>query len=192
MELSSADGIIVVDIQRDFCPGGALPVPEGDDIVPLVNELLHKAEKSGCFIVYTRDWHPQNHMSFKTFGGTWPEHCVQWTAGAEFHPSLYLSDKGVIISKGTNPEFEAYSGFQGTDLDATLKANGVHRLFIVGLATDYCVKETALDSLQRGYDTYVVKDAVRGVNVHPNDSENALNEMEQNGAKIIFSKELLY
>jgi nicotinamidase/pyrazinamidase len=191
MEMRPTDGLIVVDIQRDFCPGGALPVPQGDTIIDVVNRIIQVAEQSQSTIVYTRDWHPENHLSFKEFGGIWPPHCVQWTPGAEFHPSLYLSEKGIIVSKGTHPEFEAYSGFQGTQLHEILQSRKINRLFIVGLATDYCVKETALDALRYKYETYVVEDAVRGVNVHPEDSEKALQTIMENGGKIIRSEELL-
>jgi len=191
IDFQPTDGLIVVDIQRDFCPGGTLAVPQGDEIIDVVNRIIKKAEEAGSVIVYTRDWHPENHLSFKAYGGIWPPHCVQWTPGAEFHPQLYLSEKGIILDKGTHPEFEAYSGFQGTGLHQIFKDRGVNRVFVVGLATDYCVKETVVDALRYRYETFVVADAVKGVNVNPDDSQKALQHIKDMGGKVILSQELL-
>ncbi|NPV88314.1 nicotinamidase [Coprothermobacteraceae bacterium] len=182
------DALIVVDVQNDFCPGGALAVPQGDEIIPVVNRLIKKAEEADAIIVYTRDWHPKNHLSFADFGGIWPVHCVQGTPGADFHPDLYVSPQGAIVNKATDTEFEAYSGFQTVELHRILKNRGVKRVFIVGLATDYCVKETALDAIRLGYETYVIEDAVRGVNVNPDDSARALEEIRSKGGQVVSSQ----
>jgi len=179
------DALIIVDVQRDFCPGGALPVPEGNKVVPMLNDYIKKFSKAGALIVATRDWHPPNHISFKAYGGIWPAHCVQETKGAEFHPDIALPKGTKIVSKATNPAKEAYSGFDVTGLGEELKAMGVTRGFIGGLATDYCVKSTVLDALNLGFKTILLEDAVRGVNVKLGDSEKAVKEMLEKGAKKI-------
>ena len=171
------DALLVVDVQNDFCPGGALAVPDGDKVVPVINFLEPLFGK----IFTTQDWHPPNHVSFKTRGGDWPPHCVAGTKGAEFHPALNTG-KAVHILKGDRPDEEAYSGFQGTDLADRLKNAGVQRIFVCGLATDYCVRATALDGLKSGFRVVVVTDAVRGVEVKRGDSEAALTEMKDAGA----------
>lgn len=171
------DAMIVVDVQNDFCPGGALAVPDGDKVVPVINSLAPRFDN----IFITQDWHPGNHISFKDRGGGWPPHCVAGTEGAELHSDLKLRN-AVHILKGDHPDKEAYSGFQGTDLTDRLKSVGVDRIFVCGLATDYCVKATALDGLNGGFEVVVVADAVRGVEVRPGDSEAALAEMKDAGA----------
>jgi nicotinamidase/pyrazinamidase len=181
------DALIVVDVQRDFCPGGALAVPRGDEVVPVINRLLGL---SGWPIVATRDWHPTDHCSFAPQGGPWPPHCVADTPGAAFHPALETARLGEVVSKATRRDAEAYSGFQGTDLAARLTARGVRRLFVVGLATDYCVKATALDARRAGLDVVVLTDAIRGVEVHPGDCDAALEEMRQAGIRLAQSTEL--
>jgi len=175
--------LIVVDVQRDFCPGGALPVPEGDRVVPVLNKYMEKFEKAGAPIYATRDWHPPNHVSFKARGGIWPPHCLQNTKGASFHPDLALSRSTEIISKAMNPEREAYSGFDGTKLGEELKRRGIERVFVGGLATDYCVKNTVLDALKLGFETILLEDAIRGVDIKPGDSKGAVEEMVKRGAK---------
>jgi len=177
------DALIVVDVQRDFCPGGALPTPEGDKVVPVLNLYVKKFDEAKALIVATRDWHPPNHISFKAYGGVWPPHCVQGTRGAEFHPGLALPEKAKIVSKATDPAKEAYSGFDGTGLGEELKGMGIKRVFVGGLATDYCVRNTVLDALKLGFENMLLEDAVRGINLKSSDSENAIEEMLKKGAK---------
>jgi len=181
--LSKNDALIIVDVQRDFCPGGALPVPAGDHVVPVLNEYikLFKAANAGIFA--TRDWHPPNHISFKAYGGPWPPHCIQHSEGAKFHPDLKLPDDTSIISKAMDPSKESYSGFDGTMLGDELKDKGVTRGFVGGLATDYCVKNTVLDAIERGFVTVLLLDASRGINVKPGDVEKAIDEMIAKGAE---------
>ena len=169
--------LIIVDVQRDFCPGGSLPVRDGDAIIPAVNELVTAFTKKALPVFYTRDWHPKNHISFKQYGGPWPPHCVQGTPGAAFHPSLLVANGSEVVSKGTSPTEDAYSGFQGTDLDKRLKRDHVERIYVAGLATDYCVKNTVIDGAGKGFETYVVDDCVKGVNVKPTDSAKAFRAM---------------
>ncbi len=175
--------LIVVDVQNDFCPGGALPVPEGDKVVLVLNEYMELFRTRGASIVATRDWHPPNHMSFKPQGGIWPPHCVQNRPGAEFHPQLKLAGEIQIVSKADKPDKEAYSGFQGTDLANWLRAKGITRVFVGGLATDYCVKSTALDAREEGFEAYFLEDASRSVEVNPGDSQRAITDMEKHGVK---------
>jgi nicotinamidase/pyrazinamidase len=175
------EALIVVDMQRDFMPGGALPVPKGDKIIPIINDCIRKFRERGALIVATRDWHPKNHISFRDRGGPWPAHCVQNTPGAEF--VVELPEDAVIISKATEPDEEAYSGFEGTDLDRILKEKGVKRVYICGVATEYCVKATALDALKLGYETYILLDAIKGIN--PEDEKKAIEELQKAGAKAI-------
>lgn len=174
--------LILVDVQRDFCPGGALSVPGGDEVVPILNRYVRKCVPAGAHLYATRDWHPAHHMSFKTQGGAWPPHCIHDTPGAAFHPSLALPEQMEIVSKGTRPDEEAYSGFQGTDLERRLRAGGTRRLLIGGLATDYCVKSTVIDGLKLGFEVVLLEDAVRGVEVQPGDSQRAIEEMVKAGA----------
>ncbi|MDK2782783.1 MAG: nicotinamidase/pyrazinamidase, partial [Thermococcaceae archaeon] len=144
------EALIIVDMQRDFMPGGALPVPEGDRIIPTIEELVEKFKKRGALIVATRDWHPPDHISFKERGGPWPSHCVQNTKGAEI--VVKLPEDTIVISKADKPDKEAYSGFEGTELAEILKEKGVKRVYICGVATEYCVKATALDALKHGFE----------------------------------------
>lgn len=182
-KIGKRDAILIVDTQRDFCPGGALPVPGGDAVVPALNEYIKIFREAGAAIYATRDWHPPNHISFKEQGGTWPAHCVQNTRGAEFHPDLGLPKGTALISKATDSDKEAYSGFDGTNLEKELRLKGTKRVFIGGLATDYCVKSTLLDAVKLGFETVLLEDAVRGVDVKPGDSKRAIEEMVAAGAK---------
>lgn len=175
--------LIVVDVQNDFCPGGALPVPQGDQVIPVLNSYLNKFAAADAPIYATRDWHPPDHVSFASQGGPWPSHCVQNTGGAEFHRDLQLPEGAIVVSKATYPTKEAYSGFDGTHLEASLQRRGVRRVFVGGLATDYCVKSTVLDARKRGFETVLLEDAIRGVDVKPGDSERAVDEMVENGAQ---------
>ncbi len=190
IKLREKDALIVVDLQNDFCPGGALAVPEGDKIVPVLNAYIERFSNSKSIIVATRDWHPENHISFAEQGGIWPKHCVQNTKGAEFHPDLKLPSDSIIVSKATEPDKEAYSGFDGTNLDKLLKGKGVTRLFVGGLATDYCVRATVLDALRLGFCVFLLLDAIKGVNVQPEDSERAIVEMLEKGAIGIVFEEI--
>ncbi|MEM3386900.1 MAG: bifunctional nicotinamidase/pyrazinamidase [Nitrososphaerales archaeon] len=183
--------LIVVDVQNDFCPGGALPVPEGDRVVPIINCYIDIFREAGAPIFFTRDWHPKDHISFKGYGGIWPPHCVQNTWGAAFHPALKVGEEDVVVSKGFERLKEAYSGFEGTDLDERLRRLCVERLLVGGLATDYCVKNTVLDGLKRGYRVFLLEDAVRGVDVKVGDSIRAVEEMVKSGAVKITLKDLL-
>jgi nicotinamidase/pyrazinamidase len=182
--------LILVDIQNDFCPGGALAVREGDRVVPIVNEL----QKHFDLIVATKDWHPVGHSSFATL---WPPHCIQESTGAEFVPTLDTTRIARTFLKGTDMAVDSYSGFfdnehkRATGLGDYLKAQGVTDVVIAGLATDYCVKFSALDALQLGFHTTVVRDACRGVEVNPGDTDRALAEMAEAGAEIVESQALL-
>jgi nicotinamidase/pyrazinamidase len=183
--------LIVVDVQRDFCPGGALAVKDGDEVVPRINNVIDAFGRQRLPVFFTRDWHPRNHISFKKQGGPWPPHCVQGTPGAEFHPSLKVPLDVVIISKGNDPAREAYSGFQGTDLESRLKSLGVREVFVAGLATDYCVKESASDARRAGFEVTIIEDCVRPVNVRPGDGAQALAAMRKEGAKSTTSSALV-
>jgi nicotinamidase/pyrazinamidase len=182
VKVSKRAALIVVDVQNDFCPGGALPVPEGDKVVPVVNSYIDLFRRAGALIFFTRDWHPRDHISFRSYGGVWPPHCIQNTWGAGFHPALKVGDEDFVIPKGFERSKEAYSGFEGTDLDERLKRFNIKELFVGGLATDYCVKNTVLDGLKRGYKVYLLEDAVRGVDVKQGDSLRAIGEMVKAGA----------
>ena len=182
VELGKGDALVIVDVQRDFLPGGALAVPRGDEVVPVLNGYIRLFRDKGLPIIATRDWHPPNHCSFKEQGGPWPPHCVQDTPGAQFAPGLELPRDVIIISKATRPQEEAYSGFEGTDMDEKLKALGVKRLFVGGLATDYCVLSTVKDALKLGYRVYLLLDAIKAVDVNPGDGERAIEEMKSLGA----------
>ena len=176
------EALIIVDFQNDFTPGGALAVPDGDRIADRVNELA--SDERFDLVIATRDWHPAHHGSFAEHGGPWPVHCVQGTQGAELHPSLDRAQVDVVVDKGTDPATEGYSGFEGTLLGDLLRERGIDRVTVVGLATDYCVKNTALDALRQGLDVKVDSEGVRGVDVHEGDSERALEQLREAGATV--------
>ncbi|MCH6234451.1 bifunctional nicotinamidase/pyrazinamidase [Cognataquiflexum rubidum] len=202
--------LIIVDVQNDFIPGGALAVKEGDEVVPIINELQQKFD----FIVATQDWHPADHGSFaanhaqKSVGEfielngvsqiLWPVHCVQGTKGAEFHPDLKTEKWKAVFKKGSNPKVDSYSGFfdnnrmGDTGLSAFLKENGIEEVFVCGLATDYCVKFTVLDAISEGFKTTLIADATRAVNIQENDDLKAIKEMSASGAKVVYADEILY
>jgi len=183
IRMTDKDALIVVDMQRDFMPGGALPVQEGDKIIPRLNQYIRLFFERGLPVFFTRDWHPPDHISFKDQGGVWPPHCVQDTEGAKFHPDLYIPpDNRFIISKGTSRDFDAYSGFQGTMLDQLLKERGIRRVFVGGVATDYCVKNTVLGAINLGYEAFLLLDGIKGVDVKQGDSERAIEDMLGAGA----------
>ena len=177
MELNSGDGLLVVDVQNDFLPGGALGVQRGDEVVPVLNRYMAAFRARGLPIFASRDWHPAKHCSFREQGGVWPVHCVVGTNGAEFHPDLHLAPSTIVISKATDPKKDAYSAFEGTALDEHLRKTGVRRLFIGGLATDYCVLNTVRDAIKRGYPVCLLMDGIRAVNLKPDDGRKAEEEM---------------
>jgi nicotinamidase/pyrazinamidase len=176
------DALLVVDIQRDFLPGGALGVRGGDEVVPILNRYIALARRHGIPVVATRDWHPANHCSFHARGGPWPVHCVANTPGAAFSPDLHLPKDAIIISKATHADQEAYSTFSGTGLAQRLREAGVRRVLIGGLATDYCVRYSTRDALAEGFQVVVLDDAVRAVDVQPGDGDRAKQEMMAAGA----------
>lgn len=183
------DALVIVDVQNDFCPGGSLAVPEGDRVVPVLNAYIERFESVKAPVFASRDWHPPVTRHFRTHGGAWPPHCVQGTGGAEFHPDLRLPADVVVVSKGMDPEEDAYSSFQGQDAGGTpftaaLGQRGVRRLFVGGLATDYCVKATVLDALGQGFEVVVLEDAIRAVDVGPGDGQRAIEAMRAAGARV--------
>jgi len=186
--LGPKTALVVVDVQNDFCPGGALPVPEGDTVVPMLNEYIKQFEAAGAPIIFTRDWHPPDHLSFKAQGGPWPPHCIQNTEGAKFHPALVIPVDAEIVSKAETRD-EAYSFFQGSNLAEKLHKR-IQTLFVGGLATDYCVKETVLDGLKHKFEVYLLTDASKGVEVNPGDSEKAVQAMVKRGCKPITKEQL--
>jgi nicotinamidase/pyrazinamidase len=174
--------LVIVDFQNDFCPGGALAVPDGDAIAGRLNELAASGEYD--FVVATRDWHPPDHGSFAQHGGPWPVHCVAGTPGAELNHALDPTPIDAIVDKGQDRDTEGYSGFEGTRLAELLREHGVDHVTVVGLATDYCVKNTALDALREGFAVTVDSTAARGVDVQPGDSERALAAVRAAGASV--------
>ena len=180
--LHPGDALVVVDVQNDFLPGGSLAVPHGDDVVPILNHYLTAFERAGLPVFATRDWHPVDHCSFHARGGPWPPHCVQGSRGAAFAPGLAFPPSTEIVSKDTSRAQDTYSGFEGGDLDRRLRAHGVRRVFVGGLATDYCVLHTVKDALARGYAAVLLTDAIRAVNVEPDDGRKAETEMIRLGA----------
>jgi nicotinamidase/pyrazinamidase len=179
----AGDALILVDVQLDFLPGGSLAVPRGDEVVPALNRYIAVFRRLTLPVVATRDWHPPDHCSFKAQGGPWPPHCVAGSDGARFAALLDLPCEGRIVSKATTRDKDAYSGFEGTDLDDWLKRAGVSRVFVGGLATDYCVLNTVRDALRLGYATFLLLDAVRAVDVAPGDGDRAIDEMLGLGAR---------
>lgn len=189
-EIGPTDALMVVDIQRDFCPGGALGVPDGDAVIPIVRRLIPRFRT----VILTRDWHPPDHCSFaqepRFVDGSWPAHCVAGTPGAEFHPDLPVPKDAIVVSKATIRDREAYSSFDGSDLAERLRKRGIERIFIGGLATDYCVRASALDARKAGFEVVVIEDACRGVDVPPGNVEAAWRVMETAGARRITSRDV--
>lgn len=176
--------LLIVDVQNDFCPGGALAVEEGDQVVPVVNQIQGRFD----LVLASKDWHPPDSVHFNE----WPVHCVRDTQGAAFHPDLAVDRLDKVLLKGTSDKDDGYSAFEATnaDLEELLRSKGVEALYVSGLATDVCVKNTVLDARRRGITTYVIKDAMRGVNANSGDVEKAFREMEAAGARLITSEEL--
>lgn len=183
LTLTAQDALLIVDVQNDFLPGGALAVPAGDAVIAPLNRWIERFRAAGLPIIASRDWHPVDHCSFSPQGGPWPPHCIAGSAGAAFAAALALPDDAWVISKATAKDAEAYSAFAGTDLDTRLQGRGIRRLFVGGLATDYCVKNTVLDALRLGYAVRLLTDAIRAVDVRPGDGERALAEMAAAGAE---------
>ncbi len=188
--IQEGDALSVTDVQHDFLPGGALAIPEGDQVIPPLNRAIKAFHRKKRPVFFTRDWHPPDHCSFKEQGGPWPPHCVQNTAGAGFHPDLEIPEGSVIVSKADKKDVEEYSSFYARDKEGNaekdlLEEKGTKRLFIGGLATDYCVKWTAMEAGKQGFRQTVLIDASLGVNLQPHDSERAIAEMVRQGADLI-------
>jgi nicotinamidase/pyrazinamidase len=176
--------LIVVDVQNDFCPGGTLAVPHGDEVVEPLNQVIDQFLEHGAPVYKSRDWHPPTTKHFAAYGGTWPVHCVQNTKGAEFHPALRDDPRIKVISKGLGDK-DCYSAFDETDLASELHAQNVEEVVVGGLATDYCVKNTVLDALKNGFKVKALQDAMRAVEVQPGDGDRAIEEMRAAGAEIV-------
>jgi nicotinamidase/pyrazinamidase len=180
--------LLIVDVQNDFCPDGKLAVPEGDAIVPTLNKYISIFSRNKWPVFASRDWHPKKTSHFKEFGGQWPEHCIQDSPGAKFHPLLQLPEDVIILSSGMDPNEDGYSAFQaidsrGNDFSHLLNSFSIKELFVGGLATDYCVKWSVLDALKFGFKVALLTDAIKGVDLKPRDSEAAIEEMVNLGAK---------
>lgn len=189
------DALVVVDLQNDFCPEGALAVKDGDAIVPVVNRYLERFARAGAPVFLTRDWHPAVTTHFQAYGGIWPPHCVQGTRGAEFHPGLTPPARAEVVSKGMDPTRDSYSAFQAEDesgrpLPDVLAARGIRRLYVGGLATDYCVRASALDALNGGFEVVLLTDAIGAVDLEPGDGARAIGEMRDAGAKFATMNDL--
>jgi nicotinamidase/pyrazinamidase len=185
-EIRSDDALVVVDVQHDFLPGGALGVAEGERIFAPIDELAPRFAR----VYATRDWHPEDHSSYQQYGGTWPVHCVAGTHGAAFDERLDLGHVDEVIDKGTARDTDGYSGFTATALDRDLREHGVRRVFVCGLATDYCVKATALDAQAAGFTVVVLEDASAAVNVQPGDEQRALDELRAAGVAVANSADV--
>lgn len=187
--MTEQSALLIVDVQNDFCPGGALAVPDGDRVLAPLNRAAERFATAGLPILASRDWHPEVTRHFSQFGGPWPAHCVRGTAGAAFHPDLHLPPGTVVLSKGTDPEADGYSAFDGisdsgASLQQILEKLGIEHLYVAGLATDYCVAATARDALGRRFQVTVLTDAVAGVDLHPGDSDRVLKELAAAGAQL--------
>lgn len=191
VNIQTGDALLIIDIQNDFLPGGALGVPHGDEVLPVLSACVEKFAGRELPIFATRDWHPPNHSSFREYGGIWPPHCLAGSPGAEPPPSFRLPSSAVIIHKGVDPKIEGYSGFQGTTLDAQLRETHINRLFVGGLATDFCVLHTVNDALDLGYQVYLLSDGIRAVNLNPDDGRQAIDNMCRRGAVLIPSQEVI-
>ena len=182
-----ADALLIIDFQNDFTPGGALAVEGGDEIGEPIRRLAPRFD----VVAATRDWHPPDHSSFETEGGPWPVHCVAGTHGADLHPAMAAVEVDLIVDVGRERDDEGYSGFEKSDLARRLRERGVDRVAVCGLATDYCVRASAVDACRQGFDVTVIEDAIRPVEVEPGDGERALEEMKEAGAKVAGSEQLL-
>jgi nicotinamidase/pyrazinamidase len=178
--LQHGDALIIVDVQIDFCPGGALPIEHGDDVVPVLNRWIAAASSAGVPVYASRDWHPKRHVSFTESGGQWPPHCLQDSEGAQFHPDLRLPDSTVIVTKGVRFDRDQYSAFDETGLATELRVRGVKRVWVGGLAQDVCVRATVLDAQRQGFQAVVISDGTRPVTRIGGDEAN--EEMRRAGA----------
>ena len=176
--------LLVIDVQNDFCPGGTLAVPRGDEVIEPLNQLIDEFLERGAPVYKSRDWHTPTSKHFAAYGGTWPVHCVQNTEGAEFHPALRDDPRITVISKGLG-DTNCYSAFDETDLATQLQKQNVEEVVVGGLATDYCVKQTVLDALKHGFKVKAVENAMRTVDLQPGDGDRALDEMHEAGAEIV-------
>ncbi len=177
--LFPSDALLAIDVQRDFCPGGLLPVPDGDAVIPILNEWIRQARLGGALVVASRDWHPLEHPSFKDQNGPWPEHCVQDQPGAAFHKGLDLPSDALLVSKGTRFDKDQLSAFDETGLAFALARHGVRRVWICGLALDVCVLATSLDAARAGFETHVIHDACRALSAEG--ERRALEQMLARG-----------
>lgn len=184
----AARALLVIDVQNDFCPGGTLAVPDGDEVIEPLNKLIDEFLERGEPVYKSRDWHPATSKHFVPFGGAWPVHCVQNTKGAEFHPALRNDPRITVISKGQG-EKDGYSAFEETDLADQLQKQDVEEVIVGGLATDYCVKNTVLDALKHGFKVKAVENAMRAVDLQPGDGDRAIDEMRDAGAEIVQARE---
>ena len=182
IHLEPGDALLVIDMQADFLPGGALGVAGGHEVVAPINHLIALFRAQGLPIYASRDWHPADHCSFAAQGGPWPPHCVAGTPGAEFTAELALPDEAIVVSKADSAGVDAYSAFNGTGLAGALRARGVERVTVCGLATDYCVLNTVTDALEEGFDTLIVPEAMRAVDLQPGDGRRAMDRMVARGA----------
>lgn len=184
-KLERGDALLIVDVQNDFCPGGSLAVPEGDQVVPVLNRWIARALEADAPLYASRCWHPPKHVSFRERGGPWPPHCVQNTRGAKLHSELALPAGTPIIAKGDDVDRDSYSAFDDTGLAERLRKDGVERVFVGGLALDYCVRATVLDGRKAGFEVHLIRGATRAVDVERGDGDRALSEMRAAGAVIV-------
>ncbi len=191
VRVQEGDSLIIIDLQNDFLPGGNLPVPQGDQVIEPLNRAIFHFKEKDLPIFASRDWHPAGHISFEAQGGPWPPHCVQNSKGASLASELDLPCQAGIVSKGSSPDTDQYSAFDGTDLDFQLKNLRVTRLMVGGLAQDICVRQTVLDARRLGYEVYLLEDGTRPVNQESEDGEQSLAEMEEAGARLIETGQLI-
>lgn len=213
LKIKNDDALIIVDMQYDFMPGGALPVEEGDQIIEGINNIANKFKNSGAKIVLTQDWHPKNHLSFasnhpgkkpgdeyqtESIGPVlWPDHCVQGSKGARFHEHLQTIYANAIIRKGYNPKIDSYSGFRENDrksetgLAGYLKSSKIHRIFVCGLALDYCCYFTAMDGIELGFEAFFITDLTKGIDIPPGNISESLKNMYNKGVKFVNKESLL-
>lgn len=182
LPLEPGDALLIVDVQNDFCPGGALAVPEGDHVIPVLNDMIKTAQQAGTPVIASRDWHPVQHCSFEAQGGPWPEHCIQDTPGAAFHPDLALPADAIRVSKGSAFDKDAYSAFDNTGLATFLRQQDIRRLWVGGLALDVCVKATVESACDHRFETHLVVPATRAV--QPEKTDSVLAELQQRGARL--------
>jgi nicotinamidase/pyrazinamidase len=186
---ADTDALVVVDVQKDFCAGGVLEVPGGNEVIPVLNQWL---SGTSMLKVATRDWHPPDHRSFQPQGGPWPPHCVKNTEGAQMHPDLLREEIDRIFSMGREPEQEGYSGFETPELSRYLKEKSISRLWVGGLATDYCVGETVVEGCEEGFEMFVIDDAIRGIDAEPGDIARARKRMRDAGAKFVETRRVQF